>query len=71
MDRGYAATVTERSCGFPASLGTFSPSATGVRDRSEHLFPEIDEAVATSFDLQIAEAQLSRQSNVVHAAFAS
>lgn len=40
-------------------------------DRYGHLFPELDEAIATSFDLQIAEAQLSRQNNVVHAAFAS
>ena len=40
-------------------------------DRYGHLFPELDEAIATSFDLQIAEAQLSRQSNVVPAAFAS
>jgi integrase len=38
-------------------------------DRYGHLFPELDEAIATSFNERLAEAQAECSSTVVHAAF--
>ena len=39
-------------------------------DRYGHLFPELDEAIATSFGEKLSEAVASRDSTVVHASFA-
>ena len=38
-------------------------------DRYGHLFPELDEAIATSFGERLADARANRRSTVVHAAF--
>jgi hypothetical protein len=38
-------------------------------DRYGHLFPELDEAIATSFNEQLAEAQTERSNTVVRAVF--
>ena len=38
-------------------------------DRYGHLFPELDEATATSFNERLAETQAERSSTIVHAAF--
>jgi len=38
-------------------------------DRYGHLFPELDEAIATSFGERLADARANRHSTVVHAAF--
>jgi hypothetical protein len=38
-------------------------------DRYGHLFPELDEAMATSFNERLAETQAERSSTIVHAAF--
>jgi hypothetical protein len=38
-------------------------------DRYGHLFPELDEAIATSFNEHLAETQAERSSTIVHAAF--
>ena len=38
-------------------------------DRYGHLFPELDQAIATSFSLRLADARARRSSTVVHAAF--
>ena len=39
-------------------------------DRYGHLFPELDEAIATAFGERFVAVQASRSTNVVHAAFA-
>jgi hypothetical protein len=38
-------------------------------DRYGHLFPELDEAIATSFGTRLADARAKRDSTIVHAAF--
>ena len=38
-------------------------------DRYGHLFPELDEAIATSFSDRLAEARTKRDGNVVHGVF--
>jgi integrase len=38
-------------------------------DRYGHLFPELDQAIATSFSLRLADARARQPSTVVHAAF--
>jgi integrase len=40
-------------------------------DRYGHLFPELDEAIASSFEEQIAAQRAARATNVIHGAFAS
>jgi integrase len=40
-------------------------------DRYGHLFPELDEAIATSFGERLSEAQAKRERVVVHATFGS
>jgi len=40
-------------------------------DRYGHLFPELDEAIASSFEKQIAAQRAARATNVIHGAFAS
>ena len=40
-------------------------------DRYGHLFPELDEAIATAFDREITEARRRRSDVVVHATFAA
>jgi hypothetical protein len=48
---------------------TFCDPLVVTLDRYGHLFPELDEAIATSFNERLAEAQAERSSTVVHAAF--
>ncbi len=38
-------------------------------DRYDHLFPELDEAIAASFSDRLSAARCDRESRVVHAAF--
>jgi integrase len=38
-------------------------------DRYGHLFPDLDEAIATSFGTRLADARAKRDSTIVHAAF--
>jgi hypothetical protein len=38
-------------------------------DRYGHLFPELDEAIAVSFDAQFVAVHAIRSGNVVHATF--
>jgi integrase len=40
-------------------------------DRYGHLFPELDQAIATSFALRLTDARARRPTTVVHAAFGS
>jgi len=40
-----------------------------ILDRYGHLFPDLDEAIATSFNERLAETQAERSSTIVHAAF--
>ena len=44
-------------------------SVTVTLDRYGHLFPELDEAIAASFGVELAEAHAKRSTNVVHASF--
>lgn len=69
-------------CGIPTSLLSSrrctpegDPNVDGSlvdqRDTRplRHLFPELDEAIATSLNEQLAEAQTERSNTVVHAVF--
>jgi integrase len=38
-------------------------------DRYGHLFPELDEAIATSFGARLEEARTEREANVVRGSF--
>ena len=46
-------------------------SITVTLDRYGHLLPELDEAIAQTFGLELEEAHRRRASNVIHAAFGS
>jgi integrase len=51
-----------------ARMGHSSISVT--LDRYGHLFPELDESIASAFDARLAAGHNSRQPVVVHASFA-
>jgi hypothetical protein len=38
-------------------------------DRYGHLFPELDEAIATSFGARLEAARTEREAGIVHASF--
>lgn len=57
---------------MPKRAMTFLTSSINViLDRYGHLFPELDEAIATAFGGRLAAAHGTRGSVVVHASFSN